>query len=107
MVTPFSKSITKNKAFINQPLGKAEQIILCVTFLFKGATLNKKMSLDYESLRLPETSIFKWNGYTTITPRFSDTDALGHINNTNVPVWFEGTRDPLFRLFTPDLSPQK
>ena len=44
-------------------LGKAEQIILCVTFLFKGMTLNKKMRLDYESLRLPETSIFKWNGY--------------------------------------------
>jgi hypothetical protein len=44
-------------------LGKAEQIILCVAFLFKGITLNKKMRLDYESLRLPETSIFKWNGY--------------------------------------------
>jgi len=44
-------------------LGKAEKIILCVTFLFKGITLNKKMCLDYESLRLPETSIFKWSGY--------------------------------------------
>jgi hypothetical protein len=45
------------------PLGKAEQTILCVTFLFKEITLNKKICLDYESLRLPETSIFKWNGY--------------------------------------------
>lgn len=35
--------------------------------------------------------------------RFSDTDALGHINNTMVPIWFEGARDPVFRLFTPDL----
>ena len=26
-------------------------------------TLNKKMRLDYESLRLPETSILKWSGY--------------------------------------------
>jgi len=34
--SPFSKSITKHKAFLNQPLGKAEQNILCVTFLFKG-----------------------------------------------------------------------
>jgi len=63
MVVPFSKSITQHKAFLNQPLGKAEQIILCVTFIFKGMTLNKKMCLDYESLRLPETSIFKWSGY--------------------------------------------
>jgi len=45
-------------------LGKAEQIILCVTFLFKGMTLNKKMRLDHEALRLPETSIFKWSGYS-------------------------------------------
>lgn len=42
-----------------------------------------------------------------ITPRFCDTDALGHINNNNAPVWFEGARDPIFRLFTPDLDPQK
>ena len=42
-----------------------------------------------------------------ITPRFSDTDALGHINNTKAPVWFEGAREPIFRLFTPDLDPSK
>jgi len=40
-------------------MGKAEQIILCVAFIFKGTTINKKMRLDYELLRLPETSIFK------------------------------------------------
>ena len=39
-----------------------------------------------------------------ITPRFSDTDALGHINNTMVPIWFEGARDPVFRLFSPELD---
>ena len=43
----------------------------------------------------------------TITPRFCDTDALGHISNTTLPVWFEGARDPIFRWFTPDLDPQK
>ncbi len=37
-------------------------------------------------------------------PRFSDTDALGHINNTMVPVWFEGARDDVFKWFTPDLD---
>ncbi|MBL4910529.1 MAG: acyl-CoA thioesterase [Alteromonadaceae bacterium] len=41
-----------------------------------------------------------------ITPRFSDTDALGHINNTMVPVWFEGARDPVFKLFSPELNLQ-
>ncbi len=40
-----------------------------------------------------------------LEPRFNDTDALGHINNTVLAVWFEGCRDPLFRLFTPDLNP--
>lgn len=40
-----------------------------------------------------------------ITPRFSDTDALGHINNTMVPIWFEGARDPVFKLFMPELDP--
>lgn len=39
-----------------------------------------------------------------LMPRFSDTDALGHINNTLLPVWFEGARDPVFRLFMPDLD---
>lgn len=42
-----------------------------------------------------------------ITPSFADTDALGHINNTTLPVWFERGRIDLFRLFTPDLNPQK
>ena len=37
-------------------------------------------------------------------PRFSDTDALGHINNTMLPIWFEGARDAVFRLFIPDLN---
>ena len=38
------------------------------------------------------------------TPRFSETDALGHINNAVVSVWFEEARKDLFRLFNPDLS---
>jgi len=43
----------------------------------------------------------------TFKPRFSDTDALGHINNTMVPVWFEGARDEVFKWFTPDLDLKK
>lgn len=39
---------------------------------------------------------------TTIRPRFSDTDALGHINNTVIPVWFLEAREPVLRLFAPD-----
>lgn len=37
-------------------------------------------------------------------PRFSETDALGHINNTVVPTWFEQGRMPIFQIFNPDLS---
>ena len=39
-----------------------------------------------------------------VEPRFSETDALGHINNTIVPNWFEHGRMPIFQLFNPDLS---
>lgn len=41
---------------------------------------------------------------TTITPRVSETDGAGHINNTTIPVWFEAGREEIFKLFTPDLS---
>jgi len=43
----------------------------------------------------------------TITPRFFETDALGHINNTILVQWFELAREPLFKIFTPDLDPKK
>lgn len=39
-----------------------------------------------------------------LDPRFSDTDALGHISNTSLPVWFEQGRTPIFRIFHPDLE---
>ena len=42
-----------------------------------------------------------------IEPRFSETDALGHINNTVIPNWFEKAREPIFKYFTPDLDPKK
>jgi acyl-CoA thioester hydrolase len=41
-----------------------------------------------------------------ITPRFAETDALGHINNTVIPTWLEQARTPVFRWFVPDLNPQ-
>ncbi|WP_305967337.1 MULTISPECIES: acyl-CoA thioesterase [Marinobacter] len=39
-----------------------------------------------------------------LEPRFSDTDALGHISNTSLPVWFEQARTPVFRIFHPTLE---
>ena len=39
-----------------------------------------------------------------VQPAFSDTDALGHINNTRLPVWFENAREPVFRMFNPVLD---
>lgn len=38
----------------------------------------------------------------TYQPRFNETDALGHINNTVVPVWFESARVPIFKIFNPE-----
>ncbi|MFP3043953.1 acyl-CoA thioesterase [Treponema primitia] len=40
---------------------------------------------------------------TTVTPRFGDIDGLGHINNTVLAGWFELGRNPLFRIFAPNL----
>lgn len=39
-----------------------------------------------------------------IEPRYSETDALGHINNTVLPVWFEFARTELFALCHPSLT---
>ncbi|MDL2228658.1 acyl-CoA thioesterase [Treponema sp. OttesenSCG-928-L16] len=39
-----------------------------------------------------------------VTPRFGDVDGLGHINNTVLAAWFELGRNPLFRIFEPDLN---
>ncbi len=41
---------------------------------------------------------------TVISPRFLETDALGHINNTVLPMWFEASRDPIFRMFSPEMD---
>ncbi|MCL6515336.1 thioesterase family protein [Alicyclobacillus sp.] len=41
---------------------------------------------------------------TRIRPRVSETDGVGHINNTTIPVWFEAGRHEIFQLFMPDLS---
>ena len=43
---------------------------------------------------------------TSIEPRFSDTDALGHIGNTAFPAWFEESRKSLFQVFHPTLDVQ-
>jgi|SRR5690625_1645398 len=41
---------------------------------------------------------------TVIEPRVSETDGVGHINNTVLPVWFEAGRHDIFKLFNPDNS---
>ncbi|MFN3714510.1 MAG: acyl-CoA thioesterase [Alcanivoracaceae bacterium] len=35
-----------------------------------------------------------------LAPRFYETDAFGHINNTTVAGWFETGRAPLFQMFS-------
>jgi acyl-CoA thioester hydrolase len=38
-----------------------------------------------------------------IEPRLSETDGLGHINNTVPPVWFEEARKDLLRIMNPEM----
>ena len=40
----------------------------------------------------------------TVTPRFGDVDALGHINNTVPAIWFELARNPFLAVFDPSLE---
>lgn len=39
-----------------------------------------------------------------IFPRITDTDALGHINNTAIAIWLEEGRIPIFKIFNSSLS---
>lgn len=41
---------------------------------------------------------------TIFSPRFSETDGMGHISNTVIPIWFEAARDPIFELFVPSMK---
>jgi len=41
---------------------------------------------------------------TTVQPRFGDMDMLGHINNTVPVVWFELARNPIIRMFDPNMQ---
>ena len=41
---------------------------------------------------------------TSITPRVSETDGVGHINNVFIPIWFEAGRREIFRVFSPRLD---
>jgi len=43
-----------------------ERLMLFVVSVFKGITLNKKIRLDHESLRHPETLSLKYHWYNTI-----------------------------------------
>ncbi|GAC15535.1 acyl-CoA thioesterase [Aliiglaciecola lipolytica] len=36
--------------------------------------------------------------------RFYETDALAHVSNTVVAGWFESGREPIFKLFSPNLD---
>lgn len=42
----------------------------------------------------------------TVHPRFYETDAFRHINNTVVAGWFEAAREPIFRIFAPSMRPE-
>lgn len=44
---------------------------------------------------------------TTVSPRFYETDPFGNINNTVVTGWFEAAREPIFRIFDPEMDVQQ
>ena len=40
----------------------------------------------------------------TFKVRFCETDGLAHVSNTVLVQWFESAREPIFRLFNPELE---
>lgn len=43
----------------------------------------------------------------TIHPRFSETNAAGHIGFTVLPAWFEKALEGIYRVFMPHLDPKQ
>ncbi|MCB1763182.1 MAG: acyl-CoA thioesterase [Gammaproteobacteria bacterium] len=43
----------------------------------------------------------------TIQPRFSETNAVGHVGFTVLPAWFEKAMESVYRLFVPDLASER
>ena len=41
-----------------------------------------------------------------INPRFNESDAFGHINNSVYTIWFDLCRQPIVKLFDPTLQPK-
>ena len=39
-----------------------------------------------------------------ISPRFSETTFIGHINHSAIAVWLEEARTPIYRIFNPNLG---
>ena len=39
-----------------------------------------------------------------VNSRFGEIDALGHVNNTVLPAWFELARKPIMQMFDPELN---
>lgn len=50
-------------------------------------------------MHIPSNAVSTW-----LTPRVSETDGCGHINNTTLPVWFEAGRREFFRAVSPTLA---
>lgn len=40
----------------------------------------------------------------TYKVRFCETDALQHVSNTTLVVWFESAREPIFKIFNPSMN---
>lgn len=40
----------------------------------------------------------------TVTPQLCQIDFFRHVNHLAVPMWFELGREPLYRIFSPDLN---
>jgi acyl-CoA thioester hydrolase len=43
---------------------------------------------------------------SVISPKFFHTDALQHISNSSTVLWFESSREEIYKIFTPDLNPK-
>lgn len=43
----------------------------------------------------------------TYKVRFCETDALQHVSNTALVVWFESAREPIFKIFNPSMNVNK
>lgn len=69
---------------------------------YTDVNLRYDIALTKSILTLKNRNIIMFRKIIEVSSR--DTDALGHVNNTVLPEWFEIARNPFYKIFNPEMN---